>query len=95
MIEKILILGNDLISISTYEKETSELLKINKKITETVKSELLEQFLNQNNQCKTSHQQIAQMFDLSYSLTNELINQEKEQEETLNKLWENSMMYNK
>jgi hypothetical protein len=95
MMEIITKLSDDSTLISNQEKETLELLKQDIKITEAIKSEISEQLSDQNKYWKINHQQISQMFDLSYSLTNELINQEKEQGEILTKLWENSMKNNK
>jgi hypothetical protein len=63
-----------------------ELLRQEIKITEAFKSEISEQLFDQNKYWKINHQQTSQMFDLSYSLTNELINQEKEQGEIITKL---------
>jgi hypothetical protein len=57
--------------------------------------EIMEQLLDQNKYWKTNRQETSQMVDLNYSLTNELINQGKEQEEILTKLWENSLKENK
>jgi hypothetical protein len=91
MMEMIMKLSGDSTLISNQEKDTLELLKQDIKITEAFKSEMSEKLLNQNKYWKINHQQTSQMFDLSYSLTNELINQEKEQGEILTKLWENSM----